>query len=75
MGAQEEELMKMREILGQFENKHLEMERQYKQEIKKLRMELENGGAPNMNGDMRIRNRFNDNIPPPNLTNNNRDGK
>ncbi|ORX34891.1 hypothetical protein BCR36DRAFT_375866 [Piromyces finnis] len=37
INAQEDELMKMREILNQFENKHLEMERQYKQEIKKLK--------------------------------------
>ncbi|ORX51529.1 transcriptional repressor TUP1 [Piromyces finnis] len=73
INAQEDELMKMREILNQFENKHLEMERQYKQEIKKLKMDLENGGISNMNGDMRIRNRFNENVPPPNLSNN-RDG-
>lgn len=73
MNAQEDELMKMREILNQFENKHMEMERQYKQEIKKLRLELENSGMSNMNPDMRPRNRFNENVPPPNL-NNNRDG-
>jgi len=73
VSKQEDELMKMRDSLNQFENKHIEMERQYKQEINKLRMELDNGGM-NMNTDMRPRNRFNENIPPPNL-NNNRDGK
>jgi len=73
VSKQEDELIKMRDALNQFENKHLEMERQYKQEINKLRMELDNGGM-NMNPDMRQRNRFNENIPPPNL-NNNRDGK
>jgi len=72
MSKQEDELIKMRDALNQFENKHLEMERQYKQEINKLRMELDNGSM-NMNPDMRQRNRFNENIPPPNL-NNNRDG-
>jgi len=72
MNAQEEELMKMREILNQFENKHMEMEHKYKQEINKLRIELDNGGMP-MNHDMRQRNRFNENVPPPNLSNN-RDG-
>jgi len=64
----------MKEILNQFENKHMEMERQYKQEIKKLKMELDNAGMSNMNPDIRMRNRFNENIPSPKL-NNNRDGK
>jgi len=74
LNSQEDELLKMREILNNFENKHIEMERQYKQEIKKLRIELENSGMSNMNPDMRPRNRFNENVPPPNLSNNNRDG-
>ncbi|KAG4096409.1 WD40 repeat-like protein [Neocallimastix lanati (nom. inval.)] len=72
INEQENEIMKMKEILNQFENKHMEMERQYKQEIKKLKMELDNAGMSNMNPDIRMRNRFNENIPSPKL-NNNRD--
>ena len=75
MNEQENEIMKKRELLIQLENKHLEMERQYKQEIKKLKMELENAGMSNMNPDIRMRNRFNENVPPPPNLNNNRDGK